>query len=574
MDRRASIAVAMALLGGLLLGAPPATGQEAPTTTTSTGDPSVTAPAAATPPTPRPDGSAGTTGAAVGAVTSAGSLPPAPADVTGLGLDGGASIRWSAPPADPPVDRYIIRRDGAVVARVSGDRREFSEAGLLAEEPVTYTVAARNALGQGPQSEPVSVVPSSDSTPGFTDAQAPSDAESRQTERRVFTFSIATRGAIRSNVDHFAMHVAHTLNDPRGWALGGSIEFRLVPSGGDFTVWLAEASTVPAFSSACSAQWSCRVGRNVVINEMRWRGATSSWLAGGGSVDSYQHYVVIHETGHWLGFGHSDCPGPGQPAPVMQQQSKGLNGCRHNAWPVPGERAGVASRTGAPARPIGPESDATVWGQVGDQILACDWNGDGVDTQAVVRGNTWFVRDSLTGGEARSFTYGKPGDVAVCGDWNGDGIDGIGRTRGSRWFLRNTARAGPSLTFLFGGPDAEPVAGDWDGRGGDGIGRVRNGKWKLRNTPGAGAIDWRLAYGRAGDQYVPGDWDGDGIDEPGVVRGSAWYLPGSWWPGSGGMVVRYGAGDAISGRWDGLAVDKPGRFLNRLWAFRRYSPTP
>lgn len=87
-------------------------------------------------------------------------------------------------------------------------------------------------------------------------------------------------------------------------------------------------------------------------------------------------------------------------------------------------------------------------------------------------------------------------------------------------------------------------------------------------------MQWRLDYGRAGDQFVPGDWDGDGIDEPGVVRGATWFLPATWWPGSGGLLVRYGAGDAVAGRWDGLAVAKPGRFLDRLWAFRRYSPTP
>lgn len=154
--------------------------------------------------------------------------------------------------------------------------------------------------------------------------------------RRTVTYRIETRGTIVASRDVFRRQVAETFADPRGWRSAG-VAFRRVDRGGDFSVVLAEASTVPSFSSGCSATWSCRVGRYVIINQTRWRHASPSWNRADRSVRSYRHMVLNHETGHWLGHGHLGCPGPGRAAPVMMQQSKGLDGCTHNPWPLASE---------------------------------------------------------------------------------------------------------------------------------------------------------------------------------------------------------------------------------------------
>ena len=150
------------------------------------------------------------------------------------------------------------------------------------------------------------------------------------------TYDTTTRGTIYANFAEFRTLANQTLNDSRGWARM-NVTFKEVTSGGQFTLVLAEANQLPTFSSGCSAQWSCNAGRYVVINQDRWQAATSSWNNAGGSLRDYRHMVINHETGHWLGHGHSTCSGAGNPAAVMQQQSIDLQGCTFNPWPLASE---------------------------------------------------------------------------------------------------------------------------------------------------------------------------------------------------------------------------------------------
>ena len=53
------------------------------------------------------------------------------------------------------------------------------------------------------------------------------------------------------------------------------------------------------------------------------------------SLVAYRQYLVNHEVGHAIGMGHQDCPGIGQLAPVMMQQSKTIGECAPNSWPFP-----------------------------------------------------------------------------------------------------------------------------------------------------------------------------------------------------------------------------------------------
>src|SRR5205807_8778756 len=61
------------------------------------------------------------------------------------------------------------------------------------------------------------------------------------------------------------------------------------------------------------------------------------------------------------------------------------------------------------------------YGDPGDKVLACDWDGDGRATPTTLRGGAFYERDSLSSGAAnRVVQFGDAGDQPICGDWNGD----------------------------------------------------------------------------------------------------------------------------------------------------------
>ena len=231
--------------------------------------------------------------------------------------------RWrTADGTEPTRLRYRWLRDGEPVAgaRDATYRIGVADVGHLLRVEVTakapgHEAATARSVRTGPVAHRVDV-------------------------QRSVTYSIATRGPVTASLREFARLAQQTYDDPRGWR-GGGVAFRRVARGGSFTLVLATAEQVPTFSSECSATWSCRVGRYVVINQTRWQHASPAWNAAGRSLRDYRHMVVNHETGHWLGLGHASCPGPGKPAPVMMQQSTGRDGCTFNPFPTLTEQGRV-----------------------------------------------------------------------------------------------------------------------------------------------------------------------------------------------------------------------------------------
>jgi len=77
--------------------------------------------------------------------------------------------------------------------------------------------------------------------------------------------------------------------------------------------------------------YSCRKEQNIVLNFYRWKKGAVDFK---NDMETYRIYLINHETGHILGWGHVGCPKEGAIAPVMMQQSKGTEGCIPYGWPA------------------------------------------------------------------------------------------------------------------------------------------------------------------------------------------------------------------------------------------------
>lgn len=144
-------------------------------------------------------------------------------------------------------------------------------------------------------------------------------------------YAVQVERGLPQDPDRFARDVAQVLGDVRGWRSDGW-SFTQVSERPSVTVMLASPDTVDRLCAPLltRGEVSCRSGDRVVLNVKRWVRGVPYY---GDDLAGYRTYLVNHEVGHALGKFHVGCPAPGAKAPVMLQQSKGLQGCVRNPWP-------------------------------------------------------------------------------------------------------------------------------------------------------------------------------------------------------------------------------------------------
>jgi Protein of unknown function (DUF3152) len=176
-------------------------------------------------------------------------------------------------------------------------------------------------------------------------APAPPDSE------KVYQYTVEVEGGLPFDPQETAAFVHETLNDPRGWGHGDQLGFARTDSesAADFYVTLASPTMTDRYCGASGlntrGRFSCFAASSnrPMLNARGWGQGIDAY---GSDLTVYRQYMIMHEVGHRLGHGHVHCPGPGQLAPTMLQQSKALEGCVPNPWPYP---VGDTLVTGPPA---------------------------------------------------------------------------------------------------------------------------------------------------------------------------------------------------------------------------------
>lgn len=149
-----------------------------------------------------------------------------------------------------------------------------------------------------------------------------------------YRFNVQVQRSIDIRRKRFAAEVEGILLDDRGWTRSGAVAFKRVDDGENTRIILATPRQVQRLCYLQTQKYSCRIGEKVLVNLRRWRRGVPHWPD---SRRNYRRMLVNHEMGHRIGHGDRSCPERGAKAPVMQQQSITLQGCRANWWPTESE---------------------------------------------------------------------------------------------------------------------------------------------------------------------------------------------------------------------------------------------
>ena len=153
-------------------------------------------------------------------------------------------------------------------------------------------------------------------------------------DESLINFALKIEPSIPIGPDCMGKLITSILNVPRGWKHITEKEFLLVSEeDADFTFIFSSPDKTDELCAPLETNgiYSCRNEEEIIINYFRWENGAIDF---GNDMRTYRLYLINHETGHILGWGHTGCPTDGALAPVMMQQSKTTDGCNPYGWPL------------------------------------------------------------------------------------------------------------------------------------------------------------------------------------------------------------------------------------------------
>jgi len=178
-----------------------------------------------------------------------------------------------------------------------------------------------------PERMPIPVAPGRPGTlvvvPGGRDGAGAGDSRS---------FLVEVEGGLRVDRRAFAVRVERILDHRRGWRSRGYRFGRASAGAVAFRVALASPALTNrlCYPLQTNGIFSCYQSGRIVLNIARWRQGAASY---GADLHRYRTYMVNHEVGHALGYGHEWCSRAGARAPLMMQQTKSASPCVPWPWP-------------------------------------------------------------------------------------------------------------------------------------------------------------------------------------------------------------------------------------------------
>ena len=204
-----------------------------------------------------------------------------------------------------------------------------SPASMPADSDAESTAIAQNISAE-PSFTPPTVLPVTPAPEPGTYTVAPGTSAPAGTGGELVQYRVEVEDVVGISPVEFAAAVDAVTADPRGWTQAGTRRLQRTDTA-SLRIVLASPSTADRLCAPLNTagKYSCRNGNDVVINADRWTAGVPHFQP----LDQYRIYVINHELGHALGHPHEPCPGNGQVAPVMLQQTIGLDGCTPNPWP-------------------------------------------------------------------------------------------------------------------------------------------------------------------------------------------------------------------------------------------------